>query len=95
MNYRNPKIRKSAHGEDCTMNYPGCNNDRETVVLCHLNELFAGKGTGIKAHDFAAFYACSHCHQCYDSVPPQNTDWYVLRAVIRTLKRLFEKGVIK
>lgn len=100
MSYKSNKIRKSARGEACTIVTPWCNSNTETTVLCHVNESFAGKGLGMKAHDFAAFYGCSDCHDIYDRRRPANKEFYdneyfyVLRAVVRTLDRLFEKGVI-
>lgn len=82
------------------MQTPWCNGDTETTVLCHVNEAFAGKGMGTKAHDFAAFYGCSACHDIYDQRRPdpggfqEDKYFYVLRAVVRTLERLFAKGLI-
>ncbi len=101
MSFLSHKIRMSAKGEQCTMNTPWCNYDEETVVLCHLNESYAGKGIGMKAHDYAAFYGCSDCHDIYDrrkhphDAYLNDEDFYVLRAVIRTWGRLFEKGIVK
>lgn len=99
------KITKSAKGEKCTLNSPVCNYDCDTTVFCHLNEQFAGKGIGIKADDHAGFYGCSDCHDLYDrrkfmsaerqEAWQQDEYFYLLRAVIRTYKRLFETKVIK
>lgn len=94
MIYRNKKILRAAKGADCQFQGPDCNGDRETVVFCHLDEMFAGKGTGIKGHDFAGFFGCYKCHAYYHNKPPQSTDWLALRAMTRTILILFEKGII-
>ncbi|KKK97619.1 hypothetical protein LCGC14_2650980, partial [marine sediment metagenome] len=65
--YRNKKILQAAKGEACTMNAPGCNCDSDTVVFCHINQSYAGKGTGQKADDYAGFFGCSACHYLYDN----------------------------
>jgi hypothetical protein len=93
------KIRRAAHGEECTMQSPWCNHDPETTVLCHLNESFAGKGLGKKTDDTAAFFGCNgprSCHAWYDSneAPYHDRIYYAFRAVVRTTRRLIEKGVL-
>jgi hypothetical protein len=61
------KIRKSARGEDCTINLPGvCNYNPETVVWAHSNRYQDGKGMGLKAKDENGAYACYACHSMYD-----------------------------
>jgi hypothetical protein len=98
--YRNKKILQSAKGEDCQARFPGCLNERATTVFCHLNELWAGKGYGMKADDCAGFYGCHHCHDIYDGrkrshIFNKDKDFYVLKAYYRTIRRLLDKGVIK
>lgn len=103
MPYRNPKARKAAEGEHCTLNFPGCNHDPRTSVLCHLNEHWAGKGMGQKAHDFAAVIGCSVCHDILDGrakIPEDYKDnwkeekwWHISRALVKTLDVMFDKGV--
>jgi len=93
-NLRSKKIRNSANGEDCTMNSPVCNYDSSTVVFCHLNEQFAGKGLGLKSVDIG-FYGCYNCHTKYDSGKLEDEYFYLLRAVIRTWLRLIELGIVK
>lgn len=101
MNYRSNRIRKAAKGEDCTMQTPYCNYDNETVVFAHLNEQFAGKGIGIKANDFAGCFMCSGCHDAYDrrmqpdEIYRNDEYFYLLRAYVRTIGRLFDLEVIK
>lgn len=93
---RSKKIRDSARGETCAMQVVGvCNHDPDTVVFCHLNELFAGKGASTKADDVAGFYACGACHHAYDEGEIEDEYFYLLRAMYRTWRRLIEKGVIK
>jgi hypothetical protein len=95
---RSKAITQAADGEACTI----CGIQDGTVVFCHLDELFAGKGTGQKADDIAGFFGCRDCHALYgghkDSVILKThlvvTDWEVLRALYRTWVRLIDKGVI-
>lgn len=94
--YENQKIRDSAKGEECTMNAPGCNYDPSTVVWCHINADYAGKGMSQKADDLAGFYGCAACHWAYDHKQLGNAEsWYVLRAMVRSMRRLLDKGVIR
>lgn len=95
--YRNDKVRKAAEGEECTLNSPWCTYDASTTVFCHLNESYAGKGMGQKADD-VGFFACAACHAGYDQGRLRETgiqDWFLLRAVYRTIRRLIDKGVLK
>lgn len=90
-------IRKSAKGEKCLVRIPGiCNGDTDTTVLAHLN----GGGTGIKASDHEAAYACSDCHAWLDGGYVQHghnkdtRDLWHLEAVIRTQRALIYKGLM-
>lgn len=90
------KLREAARGERCTLNGPTCRYDTETTIYCHLNESFAGKGMAIKAADFAGgFFGCHECHIAYDTGRLEDRYFYLLRAVVRTQRRLAEKGVIR
>jgi hypothetical protein len=99
MNFRSEEIRQAARDEQCTLNSPWCNYNSETTVFCHLNEQFAGKGMGIKAIDIG-FFACHACHDIYDRRMQPSAEYkldeyfYLLRAVVRTLNRLIEKGIL-
>lgn len=94
-NYRNKSILRYAKGQQCTFGSPWCNGNNETVVFCHLDEYFAGKGRGLKAHDFAGFFGCSDCHRYYESHQGhESRDFLTLRAMVRTLEILFANGVI-
>lgn len=89
---RSKKIRESARGEDCTIRYPGCNNDKQTTVFAHINSRF--KGMGNKSPDLFGVYACEFCHRMLDverRVPASEQ----LKALQETQMRLFEKGLIK
>ena len=97
---RSNKIRQAARDEECTFRSPWCNYNAETTVFCHLNEQFAGKGMGIKADDIG-FFGCSACHDIYDRRIQPSDEYkkeeyfYLLRAVVLTLQRLNQKGIIR
>lgn len=97
--YRNKKILKAAQGEVCTANFPGCTGGGEDTVFCHLNESWAGKGMGQKADDCAGFFGCANCHDVYDGrkKAPYGTfgSSYILKAYYKTIRRLFDLGVIE
>ena len=66
---KKPNLRKEAKGRNCMIRIPGiCKIDRETVVLCHLNNkrLF-GVGTGQKVPDLFGAWGCRACHDAVDS----------------------------
>ena len=91
---RSKAITQAANGEDCTVCGKSWEPDH-TTVFCHLNESWAGKGMGQKADDLAGFYGCSQCHYLYDSFVngrPEDTD--IMRAMYRTWRRLWERGII-
>ena len=88
-------IRKSAKGEDCTLNIAGvCNNDTETVVLCHFPSDWSGRG--IKSPDFVAGYGCHACHQALDghNLSSEERDFYMRRSTYRTHRMLIGKGLM-
>jgi len=93
------KLRDSARGEDCTLRiHPYCNENPETVVLCHLP---SGSGMGQKSPDWFAVYACSGCHDIIDyRNPAHNLSNFQLEearsmGLYRTWDRMIEKGLIK
>lgn len=68
-----------------------------TVVFAHLNESWAGKGIGIKADDLAGAFLCAGCHAEYDrpfNLLGRIEDWEITRAMYRTWRRLWERGII-
>lgn len=95
---RSRAIRDSARGEACTFQIPGyCNGDPATTVLCHIQ--FDGGVMGGKASDLSAAYGCSGCHDVIDGrqrgrVSREDLQHYKIRAVLRTLERLADKGLI-
>lgn len=63
MNDRNRKLLDLAKDKPCLLRLTGvCNHNPATTVAAHSNQLRHGKGTGIKAHDWASVWACSACH---------------------------------
>lgn len=95
-------IRRAARGQDCTIEIPGiCNRNPETVVLCHSNQLAAGKGMGLKAPDTEACFGCSACHDVLDGRAPRPA-WLTMdlllagfeRAKQRTHEILKQKGLM-
>lgn len=88
-------LRDSARGETCTLQIAGvCCGDWDTTVLAHL----ASGGMGMKTDDTESCYACDTCHAAIDGRAPWDErsmkDWYARRAQARTIRRMFEKGVI-
>lgn len=98
---RSKKIREAARGQDCTFNIAYvCNYDSSTTVLAHLPD--ESHGMGKKADDISAAFCCSACHDVIDGRDPREKhvyeavkDWYMLRAMVRTWRKLIEMGVIK
>lgn len=100
---RSDKLRKSAKGEECTFNIEGiCNYDPETTVLCHLPD--ESHGMSRKSDDIAVAYGCSACHDATDGRVKmsvafadfvERVEFYWRRAMVRTWRRMIEKGLIK
>ena len=98
-----PKLRKSAEGEDCTLQiFPYCNGDPATTVLCHLP---SGSGMGQKSPDWFAVYGCSSCHDIIDGrysdphtrldIDRTDIEKITKAALFRTWERMISKGLIK
>jgi len=94
-------LRKEAKGRPCMINIPGiCNNNPDTVVLCHLNNkrLF-GIGIGQKVPDIFGAWGCSACHDAVDGrsriLPEYDYTMVFYEAVFRTQKVLLDEGKIK
>ena len=90
-------IRKSAKGEDCTLNIVGeCNNDVSTTVLCHVS--FGSRATGAKESDLSAVYGCYNCHAKLDGrtgvLDEKDKYFYIGRAIVRTHIRMNELGLL-
>jgi len=99
------QIRDSARGEQCTLKICGiCNGDPTTTVLAHLPD--ESHGMAKKSDDISACYACAACHDAADGRKQaewqaddiyeflNHSDWYFRRAMVRTWRRLIEKGII-
>ncbi len=89
-------ITKSAKGESCTVYAPGViRHNPETTVFAHLN----GGGMGKKHSDLFGCYACFDCHQWLDfgyvkTHSKSDRDYVHQAAILRTQKKLLEKGLI-
>lgn len=99
-NVRSAKITSAARGQRCTVGILGvCNGDPATTVAAHLPD--ESHGMALKAHDLFVVFACSACHDAIDgrrSWPRHEgdrRDWYLLRALKRTLLALYIAGVLK
>lgn len=87
------RLRASAKGQQCTLQFPRiCNHDPETTVLCHLPSPV--KGMGNKGDDFYAVFACSACHAAMDQhdVDPREIDCYMLHALQKTIRHWIING---
>lgn len=91
---RSNKLRKSAKGQQCTIQIPCiCNHNPETVVLCHLPS--ENHGIGYKSDDFWVVYGCSNCHDVIDGRKPYKWDAGELeRTVLKALYKTLKKWVI-
>ena len=100
------KITQSARGQSCTLRFPGCKNERDTVVWCHSPFIEDGRGWGLKSPDVLGVTGCVHCHDILDRRKRLDTDIqgteytkmlmeYFHRGLKRSLVKLIEKGVLK
>lgn len=87
------KLRESARGQECTLNFPCCNHNRETTVLAHLPSNVSGMGT--KSDDWHAVFACSSCHDALDLRKAEDTYWFALNALWQTQRIWFDMGLLK
>lgn len=89
------KYTKSARGQDCQIRTPFCNNNPETVVLCHLNS----GGMGQKTSNIHGAYGCSKCHDAVDGrisvLYPNELKLDHLQGVIRTQNLMIKNGILK
>lgn len=98
------KVTQSARGEQCQIRIPHvCRAPvTETVVWCHANGSAAGKGIGMKSHDFLGAYGCQGCHDVYDrrvNLPPgmcrEDVELAFWEGHARSLVMLVKKGLVK
>lgn len=99
MKIESKAMRESARGELCTLQIAGvCNRNADTTVLAHLPDESNGMGT--KPDDLSACYACSDCHDLIDSragrerMAEADFEWHARRAMVRTWRRMIERGVL-
>lgn len=96
--YENKDIRDSAHGEQCHLRGPTCNNDIKTVCWAHSPYKNHGKAGARKAHDIFGCYACQRCHDWLDSRVWQGDvmDKYqtFIAGMCRSWLTLVRKGVL-
>ena len=97
MTFRSPLLLKLARDEHCVL----CGTRDGTVVAAHYfgyRRHSLGGGMGHKVSDIATAHLCGACHQRMDSYADGNTterSEEFLYAIIRTLDRLAERGLIK
>lgn len=99
--YRNQKIRDAARGEACTLQFNGCRNEMDTVVACHNPDSDAGMGQ--KGDDFEVAFGCRFCHDLLDCRTYPDSGGmldhlrreHFHRGMIKTLRILFERGILK
>jgi hypothetical protein len=96
---RSRKITNAARGQQCQIQIAGvCNNSPDTVVFCHFPD--ESHGIAKKADDISGAFGCSACHNVVDG-RVRSDEWrahrlfYMRRAQTRTIRALFELGVIK
>ena len=90
------KITDAARDQECTIRHPTyCNGNRETVVACHPNWLDTGHGFCLKPDDFTVVFGCAGCHLWFDTSRDDERRDYYIRAHCRTLRNLWERGIIK
>ena len=95
MMIRSKAILRHAKGQQCHLRLPGCRNERDTVVACHINAGYAGKGTGMKSHDLLTVWGCAHCHALLDQSKGRSTlSTDLLRALCETLVALWRDGLL-
>jgi hypothetical protein len=97
--YRSKKLLDAARGQECSIRLPNiCNNNPETVVAAHSNQLRHGKGGGLKAHDCFVAWACYACHAELDQGNRFRYDEkieYWQRGFEETLLQMFLQNIVK
>lgn len=87
--YRNQRMRDSANGEVCV----NCGSPAQ--CLAHLPYMGVADGGSSKCDDFVSAYLCATCHQETDHGKYRRDVLWRYQMNVRTLRRMFEKGVIK
>lgn len=94
--WQSKKYRDAAKGQDCTLQFMGCQNDTETTVLCHR----PGAGMGTKSSDHDAADGCAYCHDILDGRreplnPWENKDERFSVGRLVTIINRIERGILK
>lgn len=90
LSFKSQKLRDSARDETCV----SCWKQDGTVVLAHLPMMGIADGGSSKCDDFVSAYLCKVCHDSTDGERRRDVFWrYQMN--VRTLRRMFERGVIK
>jgi hypothetical protein len=93
-NYRNKKLLEVVRESPCQH----CGTEDGTVCAAHANTAAAGKGMGIKAHDYMIAALCFRCHMSLDQGKDMTKDERVemwQNAHNGTLAWLFQSGKLK
>lgn len=93
MNFRSPKLLRSAEGKPCA----NC-GDVGTTVAAHANRVSLGKGIGVKCADLYCADLCVTCHALVDGrlgklTKEEKWDLWV-NAYLKTVKRWFTDGTV-
>lgn len=94
---RSRKYLDGARGESCKLRFVGvCNNDRETVVACHIHN--ASFGMARKADDFSVIDGCANCHRFLDTEAHKISRALLLEHILRglqeTLRNRIDRGLL-
>jgi hypothetical protein len=94
---RSRKYLNGAKGENCKLRFPGCQNDRETVVACHIHDQ-ASFGMGQKADDLSVIDGCAYCHSLLDlhkhGMSQALLLEYLLRGLQETIRNRVERSIL-
>jgi len=94
---------QASKGQPCTLQIPTVCIDsypHDTVVPCHLPS--EGKGTSYKSDDICIVDGCRACHTAIDGDWERETKsiyngedklYFILRALERTLRNRYERGI--
>lgn len=88
-------LRDAAKGKPCLVWIPGCPQDHETTVLCHLR-MDGNAGIAEKPDDLVAVLGCDYCHSVIDgrrhAVATFDRAQVLLSALSRTLTFWSDNG---
>lgn len=102
--YRSKKLTRSAQGQPCQANFPGCTGGGDDSAFRHFNESYAGKGGSQKSDDCAGFIGCQHCENLYTGLLINTANWelfkdekyyYLTKAYYNTIRFWLDEGYLK